>query len=871
VFDNGSNVGINTTSPVSKLEVFDGDVSVTTSGAFSFFNNNRNFIPNSSGVSLGAYRFRGYSTGTTYQVGASIQSFSSAAWNSTSTPAYLSFQTTNVGSTSPTEKMLLDASGNLGLGVTPSAWSATVKALEIGSGGQFIGAYGGTDLWSGTNMYYEGTTFKYKESSRNVTLYSQSSGAHVWLNAPTGTAGNPISFTQAMTLDASGNLGINISTPTNYSGFTTLHINGKSGSNGGVLRLTAFDNSSSFNIYAAGSAANFNTTSAIPFLFLTQDTERMRITSGGEVLIGATGTTGYKFFVSGDTYSSTLATGPQGLNVSGYGFLTQTLSGQMTILGHNVRASNSVNNQVDVVNGGWISSMIKQYYNDGITFHTSETMYSAGAVYPILATERMRINAAGNVLVGTTTDNGSRLQVSGGGANSVVSLTVNGANSESTIAKFARGGSEKPFYISSSNNAFVNLATEGAFKFKVNVTADLPYSSGTEALTIASTGAATFSSSITAGGDLTLNPSGNSTITQNASTGNYNQILFKVNGTTQSSILALSSALYFSVNGSSTALTLASTGAATFSGNVGIGQTANASFGLAVSSALPSIFTATSSANSATYGGSIFYRGINTVGNGNGLTFNMNNSSSNSVEYVYIGGIIQSNTAGAENGAFIVAPTVSGARVERFRIASTGEATFTNNVTATQFITGGTPSNTAGFTNSFYAESNIPSLTLSNTGTNTGKFSLGVTNGAFGIWNNATSNYPLFINSSNNVLIGTTTDVGTKLAVNGTTYTAGLSVNATAYQGDVTMSTGTTYVYNAGSGSHTFTLQSVSGSNQVFIVKNASSRSLTIATTGGDVIIDNAGASTSTFTLAANKVMIIQQDGGSTNIIISIY
>jgi hypothetical protein len=125
-------------------------------------------------------------------------------------------------------------------------------------------------------------------------------------------------------------------------------------------------------------------------------------------------------------------------------------------------------------------------------------------------------------------------------------------------------------------------------------------------------------------------------------------------------------------------LTISSTGAATFSGNVGIGQTASASFGLAVSSALPSIFTVTSSANSATYGGSIFYRGINTVGNGNGLAFNMNNSSSNSSEYVYIGGIIEGNTAGAENGAFIVAPTVSGARVERFRIASTGAATFSS-------------------------------------------------------------------------------------------------------------------------------------------------------------------------------------------------
>lgn len=92
----------------------------------------------------------------------------------------------------------------------------------------------------------------------------------------------------------------------------------------------------------------------------------------------------------------------QGLNVSEYGFLSQTLSGQMTILGHNVRASNSVNNQVNVVNGGWISSMIKQYYNDGITFHTSNSMYSGNAIYPIAETERLRITSTGNILIGTT-------------------------------------------------------------------------------------------------------------------------------------------------------------------------------------------------------------------------------------------------------------------------------------------------------------------------------------------------------------------------------------------------------------------------------------------------------------------------------------
>ena len=93
----------------------------------------------------------------------------------------------------------LTTGGNLGLGVTPSAWTPT-KVLELG--GEFL-AYSGVTGYLTTNAYYGSLGFTYNGTGF-ATRYEQTSGKHVWYNAPSGTAGNTISFTQAITLDANG-------------------------------------------------------------------------------------------------------------------------------------------------------------------------------------------------------------------------------------------------------------------------------------------------------------------------------------------------------------------------------------------------------------------------------------------------------------------------------------------------------------------------------------------------------------------------------------------------------------------------------------------------------------------------------------------
>jgi hypothetical protein len=93
--------------------------------------------------------------------------------------------------------------GNVGVGVTPSAFGGGRKAIQISSPAQVVSA--NLTMEIGSNWWNDGTNYKYTNTNA-VSLYSPSNGTHTWFNAPSGTAGTAITFTQAMTLDASGRL-----------------------------------------------------------------------------------------------------------------------------------------------------------------------------------------------------------------------------------------------------------------------------------------------------------------------------------------------------------------------------------------------------------------------------------------------------------------------------------------------------------------------------------------------------------------------------------------------------------------------------------------------------------------------------------------
>jgi hypothetical protein len=175
-----------------------------------------------------------------------------------------------------------DSSGNLGLGVTPSAWSS-YRSLSLGNIGSSIAgqtAANGTVFTS--NAYYN-AGWKYAATAAACFFDAGNNvgGGFTWNQAASGTAGNAITFTQAMTLNASGNLGIGTTNP-----LQTLVV-----SNGGAAGFEFVPASNIIQAYNRSTAAyttmRFDC-SQILFYTGTSPTESARIDTSGNLLVGTT-------------------------------------------------------------------------------------------------------------------------------------------------------------------------------------------------------------------------------------------------------------------------------------------------------------------------------------------------------------------------------------------------------------------------------------------------------------------------------------------------------------------------------------------------------------------------------------------------------
>ena len=270
-------LGIGTSSPTQKLDIrgYGTIISPTDTG--------------NNAQQTGLY----FQTNTTYKAG--IQGY---RYNG-SYEIGLDFFYAATGSGNYTLGMRLDSSGNLGLGVTPSAWVSGSKALQISTiAGLSQSSDGYTELMSNA---YEYASNAYKTTygfSATAGRYRIAGNSHSWHIAPSTASGGIITFTQAMTLAASGGLSVGTTADAGAKNLL-LDAGGKLAGN-----ASSGGTSSTIELYNA-STGNMNLTtgfSSAAITFATASTERARIDSSGNLLVGTTSVvTGSKLVVaSGD-------------------------------------------------------------------------------------------------------------------------------------------------------------------------------------------------------------------------------------------------------------------------------------------------------------------------------------------------------------------------------------------------------------------------------------------------------------------------------------------------------------------------------------------------------------------------------------------
>jgi hypothetical protein len=388
VWDNtNARLGIGTASPATALHLANGNFRLTNGTAFTTSNalireinaaagSSNQFVTSSIGFNTGAFTDSG------------IITFSTASSAST-----------------PTERMRLDSSGNLGLGVTPSTWFTGAKAIQVGATGSIFNN-GSNNTSIGNNVVINDSNSLYL-TTREASYYRQLSGQHQWFNAPSGTAGTAATFTQAMTLDSSGNLGLGV-TPSAWAG-KALQISGYNvlwntgdgtyyGSNyffNGTNRV--YLNSSKFALeylqWAADGSHRWYTAPSGTAGGTVSFSERMQLNVSGNLGLGVTPSawgSGYKAI--------------QSTNGASFGDMN----------GYTSVASNYFNNGSGdkyIANG--YASRYLQSGIDGI--HRWYTAPSGTAGNAITFTQAMTLDASGNLLVGLT----SPYSISGGGTNRI--------------------------------------------------------------------------------------------------------------------------------------------------------------------------------------------------------------------------------------------------------------------------------------------------------------------------------------------------------------------------------------------------------------------------------------------------------------------
>jgi hypothetical protein len=358
--DNAGNLGIGTSGPVAKLDVVGGN-----GDGIQYRTSTRSI--GIGQISSQASLFWGSSTDLTFFAGSELARLTSAG-------------NLGIGTSSPAAK--LDVVGAIRSSTTTSGSTvsattdfrlnnATFSRVAIGDGGGgWLGGYSIT--YSGGAVYSDTGAISgiYYTNGGNILFYAGGS-------AVGGTAAP-----ERMRLDSSGNLGIGTSSPA-----TKLDVNGDvTQRNGSGTIIGNIQNSSGWYDFKASANVNgaqISTAAATPIRFLPNGVEAARFDSSGNLGIGTSSpTAGFRLDVQATTARQRIES------------TTGTNEVQQRLINSGGTFFLSLDNSTGTGFGAAYSAVLWHSGNYPMLFATNNT-------------ERARISAAGDLLVGTTSSGGT--------------------------------------------------------------------------------------------------------------------------------------------------------------------------------------------------------------------------------------------------------------------------------------------------------------------------------------------------------------------------------------------------------------------------------------------------------------------------------
>ena len=234
----------------------------------------------------GTQTVNGAKTFTSDIIGARFRPTASTA---TGTGMFLPAANTLGFSTNGTNKLFISSVGNLSTD-SLSKTTATYKTFEIGKGagttilsGRLDGL---NDFLIGLNFYYDGGSNLKYIGNGYASYYQQNDGNHKFFTSSSGSANGNITFTESMRLTENGSLriyGNNLPLIVSSNNATTLYTTYQYNTTTDVGYI-----GNGVGVITGGAASDFGITASAGNLVFAAGgfTERMKITSGGNVGIG---------------------------------------------------------------------------------------------------------------------------------------------------------------------------------------------------------------------------------------------------------------------------------------------------------------------------------------------------------------------------------------------------------------------------------------------------------------------------------------------------------------------------------------------------------------------------------------------------------